>query len=98
MPTFVTAQTFFPSRDTRVSYGCRCLLIQGYFCAVLNYADKAELSQDVQNVFTVAKVGTVLNISNVITCMIITRRGEGGVLPIKLDRGVRPASQNPYPI
>ena len=24
--------------------------------------------------------------------------GEGGVLPKKLGRGVRPASQNPYPI
>ena len=25
-------------------------------------------------------------------------RGEGGVLAEKLGRGVRPASQNPYPI
>ena len=24
--------------------------------------------------------------------------GGGGILPKKLDRGVRPASQNPYPI
>ena len=42
--TFVTAHTFCPSRDTRVSYGW-CLLIQGYFCAVENYAEKAELSK-----------------------------------------------------
>ena len=27
----------------------------------------------------------------------VTPRG-GGVLPKKMDRGVRPASQNPYPI
>ena len=33
-----------PSRDTRISYP-RCLLIQGYFCAVQNYAEKAELSK-----------------------------------------------------
>ena len=31
--TFVTAHTFYASRDTRVSYGW-CLLIQGYFCVV----------------------------------------------------------------
>ena len=30
---FVTAHRFCASRDTLVSYG-RCLLIQGYFCAV----------------------------------------------------------------
>ena len=29
---------------TRISYR-RCLLIQGYFCAVQNYAEKAELSK-----------------------------------------------------
>ena len=28
----------------------------------------------------------------------LTRGGGGGVLPEKLGRGVRPASQNPYPI
>ena len=28
----------------------------------------------------------------------INTRGGGGVLPKKLGRGVRPASQNPYPI
>ena len=43
MPTFVTAHTFCSSRDARVSYGW-CLLIQGYFPVVSNYAEKAELS------------------------------------------------------
>ena len=42
--TIVTAHTFCASRDTRISY-CWCLLIQGYFCAVQNYAEKAELSK-----------------------------------------------------
>ena len=41
--TIVTVHTFCASRDTRVSYGW-CLLIQGYFCAVQNYVEKAELS------------------------------------------------------
>ena len=44
VPTFVTAHTFCASRDTRFSYGW-CLLIQRYFCAVQNYAKKAELSK-----------------------------------------------------
>ena len=44
MPTIVIAHTFCASRDTRISYR-RCLLIQGYFCAVQNYAEKAELSK-----------------------------------------------------
>ena len=42
--TIVIAHTFCPSRDTRISYR-RSLLIQGYFCAVQNYAEKAELSK-----------------------------------------------------
>ena len=42
VPTFVTAHTFCASRDTRASYGW-CLLIQEYFCAVQNYAEKQEL-------------------------------------------------------
>ena len=33
VPTFVTAPTFWASRDTRVSYGW-WLLIPRYFCAV----------------------------------------------------------------
>ena len=44
VPTIVIAHTFCASRDTRISYR-RCLLIQGYFCAVQNYAEKAELSK-----------------------------------------------------
>ena len=44
VPTVVIAHTFCASRDTRISY-CWCLLIQGYFCAVQNYAEKAELSK-----------------------------------------------------
>ena len=44
VPTIVIAYTFCASRDTRISYR-RCLLIQGYFCAVQKYAAKAELSK-----------------------------------------------------
>ena len=45
-PTIVIAHTFCESRDTctRISYR-QCLLIQGYFCTVQNYAEKAELSK-----------------------------------------------------
>ena len=35
---------FCASRDTRVSYGW-CLPIQGYFWAVKNYVEKAEISK-----------------------------------------------------
>ena len=41
VPTIVIAHTFCASRDTRISYGW-CLLIQGYFCAIQNYAEKSE--------------------------------------------------------
>ena len=44
VPTFVTAHTFCASWDTRVSFRW-CLLIQGYFYVVLNYAEKAELNK-----------------------------------------------------
>ena len=44
VPTIVIAHMFCASQDTRISYR-RCLLIQGYFCAVQNYAEKAELSK-----------------------------------------------------
>ena len=44
VPTIVIAHTFCASPDTRISYR-RCLLIQGYFCAVQNYAEEAELSK-----------------------------------------------------
>ena len=40
VPTIVNAHMFCVSRDTRISFGC-CLLIQGYFCAVQNCAEKA---------------------------------------------------------
>ena len=43
VPTFVTAHTFCASRDTRVSFDVS--LMEGYFCAVLNYAEKSELSK-----------------------------------------------------
>ena len=44
VPTIVIAHTFCASRDTRISY-CWCLEIQGYFCAVQKYVEKAELSK-----------------------------------------------------
>ena len=44
VPTIVTAHTFCASRDTKVSYGW-FLLIQEYFCAVKNCAEKAELTK-----------------------------------------------------
>ena len=44
MPTIVIAHTFCASRDSRISYR-HCLLIQGYFCTVQNYAEKAELGK-----------------------------------------------------
>ena len=45
VPAFVPVHTFCTPRDTRVSYMYGWLLIQGYFCAVENYAWKAELSK-----------------------------------------------------
>ena len=44
VPTIVIAHMFCTSRDTWISYR-RCILVQGYFCAVQNYAEKAELSK-----------------------------------------------------
>ena len=44
VPTGVLAHTLCASQDTGVSYWW-CLLIQGYFFAVSNYAEKAELSK-----------------------------------------------------
>ena len=44
VPTIVILHTFCASRDTRISQGL-CLLIQGYFCAVQNYSEKAEFSK-----------------------------------------------------
>ena len=43
VPTIVIAHTFCASRDSQISYGW-CLLIHGYYCAVKNYAEKAELN------------------------------------------------------
>ena len=42
--TIVIAHAFCASRDTRIAYRW-CSLIQGYFCAVQGYAEKAELSK-----------------------------------------------------
>ena len=50
VPTIVTAHTFCVSRDTRVSYGW-CLLIQEFFCAVLNIRRK----QNLANAFGIQK-------------------------------------------
>ena len=44
VPTIVTAHRVCASGHTRVSYGW-CLLLQGYFCALQNYAEKTELSK-----------------------------------------------------
>ena len=44
VPTIVIAHALCASQDTRISYGW-CFLIQGYFRAVQNYAEKAELSK-----------------------------------------------------
>ena len=44
VPTFVTAHTFCASQDSQIFYGW-CLLIQGYFYAVLIYAENAELNK-----------------------------------------------------
>ena len=44
VPTIAIAHTFCASPDTRISYR-QCLLIQGYFCAVSNYAEKVDLSK-----------------------------------------------------
>ena len=59
MPTFVTAHTF---RGTRVSYGW-CLLIQGYFCEVKNYAEKTELSKC--SLYPERELGVTMHISEI---------------------------------
>jgi len=48
MPPFVTAHTFCASQDIQVSSGI-CPLIQQYFCAIYDYAEKVDLSKDYQN-------------------------------------------------
>ena len=44
VPTIVIAHTFCASPNTRISYR-RCLLMQGHFCPVKNYADKVDLGK-----------------------------------------------------
>ena len=63
VPTIVTAHTLCASQDTRVSYGW-CLLIQEYFCAVLNYTEKAELSKCFW--YPKRKLGVTMHISEII--------------------------------
>ena len=43
VPTFVTAQMFCASRDTRISYGW-CLVIQGYFARFKTIRRKQKLA------------------------------------------------------
>ena len=63
MPTVVLAHMFCASRDTRVSYGW-CLLIQGCFCAVQNYAEEAELSKC--SWYPKRKLGVTMQFSQII--------------------------------
>ena len=63
MPTIVTAHTFCASRDTRISYR-RCLLIQEYFFAVQNYAEKAEISK--YSCYPKRKLGVTMHFSEII--------------------------------
>ena len=63
VPTIVIAHTFCASRDTRISYGW-CLLIQGYFCAVQDYAEKAKLSKC--SWYTKRKLGVTTHFSEII--------------------------------
>ena len=61
--TIVIAHTFCASRDTRISYGWY-LLIQGYFCVVQNYAEKAELNKC--SLYPKRKLGVTMHISEII--------------------------------
>ena len=70
VPTIVIAHTFCASRDTRISY-CWCLLIQGYFCAVQNYAEKAELSK--WSWYPKRKLGVTTHFSEIIEFQIWKR-------------------------
>ena len=63
MPTIVIAHTFCASRDTRISYGW-CFLTQGYFCAVQNYAEKAELGKC--SWYPIRKLGVTTHFSEII--------------------------------
>ena len=63
VPTIVIAHTVCASRGTRISYGW-CLLTQGYFCAVQNYAEKAELSKC--SCYPKRKVAVTMHFSEII--------------------------------
>ena len=63
VPTIVIAHTVCASRGTRISYGW-CLLTQGYFCAVQNYAEKEELSKC--SWYPKRKVGVTMHFSEII--------------------------------
>ena len=63
MPTLITAHTFCASQDTWVSHGWY-LLIQGCFCAVYNYAEKAELSKC--SCYAKRKFGVTMHFSEII--------------------------------
>ena len=63
VPTIVIAHTFCSFRDTRISHR-RCLFIQGYFCAVQNYALKAELSKC--SWYPKRKLGVTMHFSEII--------------------------------
>ena len=63
VPTIVIAHMFCASRDTRI-FLWWCVLIQGYFCAVQNYAEKAELSKC--SWYPKRKLGVTMNFSEII--------------------------------
>ena len=63
VPPFVTARTFYPSRDIQVSYRI-CPLIQQYFCAVYDYVEKVDLSKGYQN--PKRKLGVTTHFSEII--------------------------------
>ena len=63
VPTIVIAHTFCASRDTPISYGW-CLSIQGYFCPVQNYAEKAELCKC--SWYPKRKLGVTMHVSEII--------------------------------
>ena len=64
VPVIVIAHTFCASQHTQISYRRR-LLIQGYFCAVQNYAEKAELSK--WSWYPKRKLGVTTHFSEIIT-------------------------------
>ena len=63
VPTIVIAHTFCATLDTQIFYRW-CVLTQGYFCAVQNYADKAELSKC--SWYPKRKLGVTMHFSEII--------------------------------